>query len=263
MSLPLIEYARRGQRLDDVPVFDCHAHVHSMASMDSPPIEQQVAEMDRLGINLAAISSTLAINADISRGNDLAAETAERFPGRFVCYCHVSANYADAMLPELERCFVRDCFRGIKLYQVGAPYDSVLFNPVYEFATAHGLPVLAHTWGTQLTGLDRAAQRFPEVAFMAGHAGSDFAYDTYLKAARLAPNLYLDLTYSREHTNMIEHFAAELGPERLVWGSDVPCFAMAHQLGKILFARLPDDAKRRIVYDNAARLFRLPEPTDG
>lgn len=256
-NLPLSEYARRGLRLDGFPVFDAHAHVEGLDGGAGPALDAQVAEMDRLGIDLAAISATSAIAADFVTGNDQVAVAARRFPGRFIGYCHVSAVYPEKMLPELERCLAQDIFRGIKLYQVGPAYDDPLYDPVYALARERRLPVLAHTWGESLTGFDRAAGKFPEVSFLAAHAGSGFAYRHYLEAAKRCPNFCLDLTYSREHTNMIERFVEELGPERIVWGTDTPIFSMAHQLGKVLFARIPDDAKRRILGETAARLFGI------
>ena len=56
---------------------------------------------------------------------------------------------------------------------------------------------------------------------------------------------------------MIELFVKEIGADRIVWGSDAPCFSMSHQIGKMLFARIADTDKRKIIYDNAAALFAL------
>jgi len=256
MSRSLLEYARAGARLD-ISVFDVHAHIGDLIGEDPPSLKEQVAQMDRLGINAVAVSSVHALVGDISRGNDDVAEAMRQFPGRIVGYCHVSANYPEFMLPELERCFRNDGFRGIKLYQVGPEYDDPAFDPVWSFAEERGLPVLAHTWGGSLTGFDRAAAKHPAVPCLAGHAGSGFVYQPYIDAAKRIPNLYLDLTYSREHTNMIEHFVAELGAERIVWGSDAPLFSMSQQLSKVLFARISDDDKRKILYENIAGWFGL------
>jgi hypothetical protein len=256
MSRPLIDYARAGLRLD-LPVFDVHAHIGNLIGEDTPPLDAQVAQMDRLGILAMAVSSEHALVGDIVRGNDEVAEAMRRFPGRILGYCHVSANYPDFLLPEVERCFRNDGFRGIKLYQVGPEYDDPAYDPVWAFAEERGLPVLAHTWGGNLTGFDRAADKHPGVPCLAAHAGSSFAYKPYIEAAKRVPNFYLDLTYSREHTNMIEHFVAELGAERVVWGSDAPLFSMPQQLCKVLFARISDEEKRKILYDNAAGWFRL------
>ena len=251
----LVDYARRGLPLADVPVLDAHAHVGRMPNQAACPLEAQGEEMDRLGIDAAAISGELALTGEFERGNDEVADAIRRYPGRFYGYCHVSGNYPELIGPELERCFAMERFRGIKVYQVGCRFDDPAFEPAWEFAAARSAPVLAHTWAGDLTGLDTAAERHPQVNFMTAHAGSGLAYRSYLAVAERLPNVYLDLTYSREHTNMIEHFVERLGPDRIVWGSDAPCFSMSHQLGKILFARIPDEAKRKIIHHTAARLL--------
>ncbi|MFP4026288.1 MAG: amidohydrolase family protein [Candidatus Brocadiia bacterium] len=255
MTRPLIDYAREGKPLKDVPVLDVHAHIGGMAGWNPPPLKDQVAEMDRLGIDTAVVSSCLALTGAIQRGNDEVIEAHRRFPDQILGYCHVSGNYPEEMLPELERCFKSGAFVGIKIYDVGCPYDSDLFQPTWEFAREYSFPVLAHTWGGNIESYQRTAEANPDIAFLAAHAGSSFAYKPYIEAACRHENFYLDLTYSREHTNMIEHFAECLGPDQLVWGSDAPCFSMSHQLGKILFARIPDPAKRQILHDNAAKLL--------
>jgi len=256
MTRPLIEYGRNGVCVD-FPVFDVHAHIGNFGTIVGPKLALQVKEMDRVGIPTAAVSSVEGLFGDFREGNNNVADAVRKYPGRFVGYCHVTAQYPDCMMPELERCMALTGFRGIKVYQVGTDFDSPLFDRVWEFARARHLPVLAHTWGGNLTGFDRVAVRFPEVAFMAAHSGSGFAYQPYVDAARNAANLYLDLTYSREHTNMIEYFVKEVGADRIVWGSDAPTFSMSQQIGKILFARISDTDKRKILYGTAARLFGL------
>jgi len=56
---------------------------------------------------------------------------------------------------------------------------------------------------------------------------------------------------------MIETMVRAVGAARVVWGSDEPLFSMAHQLGKLLFADIPDADKRTILHDNPRRLFGL------
>lgn len=260
MNMPLKEYAARGLPLKDVPLIDAHVHLNSMGHWEAPPLSEQVAEMDRLGIDVAVISSALSIAGDVTRGNDDVETALRQYPGRLYGYCFVSGNYPETMADELERRFANPAFRGLKVYPVGTPYDHPRFDPAWNFARDRGLPVLAHTWAGDYNGLDRAARRFPEVMFLAAHTGSGFVYQPYIDTARQLPNFILDLTYSREHTNMIETIVEQANPEQIIWGSDAPCFSMSHQLGKILFARIPDDIKHKIVCHNAARLFRIPVP---
>jgi len=257
VNRPLIEYGREGRTLD-IPVLDAHAHIGSFSHSMAPSLERQVEEMKRVGVRWQIVSSVEGIFGDVQWGNDQVAAAARRHRGIVYAYCHVSGQYPELIPSELERCFADPVFKGIKVYQAGTPYDHPVYEPVWKFAAARRIPVLAHTWGGDLTGLDRAAQRHPDVAFLMGHSGSGFAWQPYVEAARKSPNLYLDLTYSREHTNMIERMVEEVGPSRIVWGSDAPTFSLSHQVGKILFARISDEDKRAILFDTAARLFGFP-----
>ncbi len=256
MSLPLIDYGRTGRTLD-FPVFDAHAHVGNFTHVISPSLEKQVAEMDHVGVQVQMVSSIESIYGDISRGNDQAAAAAVRYPGRIFAYCQISARYPELIRSEMERCFRNPVFKGVKVYQVGVRYDDPLFTPVWEFARDRGVPVLAHTWGGDVKGFDKVAAAFPEVAFLAGHAGSGFAYQPYVDMAKRHRNFYLDLTYSREHTNMIEYFVEQVGTGQMVWGTDVPTFSISQQVGKVLYARIPDEAKRAILGGTAFKLFKI------
>jgi uncharacterized protein len=256
MSKNVAAYGRTGKPLD-FPVFDMHVHHGTWAFFDAISIDEEIAEMDRVGVRVAAISSLPAIAGNIREGNDGVAALLRLHPSRFVGYVHVNANYPALMLPEIERCFAQPGFRGIKVYQQGVSYDDARFEPVWEFPEARRAPVLAHTWGGNLTGFDKVAQRHPRTAFFAAHAGSDFQSRPYIEAARLARNFYLDLTYSRDHANMLEHFVHEIGAAQIVWGTDQPLFSMAQQASKVLFARISDDDKKRILGGTAYQLFGM------
>jgi predicted TIM-barrel fold metal-dependent hydrolase len=213
--------------------------------------------MDRVGVGIMAISALPALSGDIQRGNDEVADVVGRHPDRFIGYAHVNANFPELLRSELERCFAKPGFKGIKVYPLGVPYDDPGFEPVWEFAAERRAPVLAHTWAGDLTGLDRCAQRHPAVPFLAAHAGSELQYQAYIDAAKRARNLHLDLTYSRNYANLIEHFVRMVGTDQIVWGTDQPLFSMAQQAAKVLFARIPDEDKKKILYTTAARLFGL------
>jgi len=256
MKTQLIEYGRRGLKLD-FPVIDVHAHIGDFGSIVCPSLDVQVREMDSIGIKAAIVSSIDSIHGDFYVGNSNVASAIEKFRGRIYGYCHVSAQYPEEIEPEIDRRFRNKGFIGIKVYQVGTSFDNPLYEPVWKFAEREGLPVLAHTWGGNLTGFDKVALRHRKTVFLTAHSGSGFAYKPYIDAAKKIKNLYLDLTYSREHTNMIELFVKEVGADKIVWGSDAPTFSMSQQLGKILFARISDSDKMKILYGNTSRLFGI------
>lgn len=255
MKDTLLCYGREGRSLDHLPVIDIHAHIGKWAYTVQVTMEERIAVMDRVGIDVAIISSMRAVDGDIVLGNTEVRDAVARFPGRVAGYVHVSANYPDLIQPELKRCLALSGFVGIKLYITGIEFDDARFDPVWACASERGVPIIAHTWAGNLNHLDVVAERYPTVSFIAAHTGSELAYQPYIDAALRVPNLFLDLTYSREHPNMIEHLVACVGADRVMWGSDEPVFSMAHQVSKVLFARLTDEQKRQILYGTALRVF--------
>jgi len=65
----------------------------------------------------------------------------------------------------------------------------------------------------------------------------------------------LDLTTSNHCYGMIEHAVATVGADRIVFGSDTPFISAAGAVGKVLYARIPDEDKAKILGGNAKRIF--------
>jgi uncharacterized protein len=248
-------YARRGVPVREFPVVDGHCHIDAMANMEAPSLDDFVCEMDRVGIDVAAISSCMALCGDVSGGNDRTKAAALSYPGRFIAYCHVSSAFPGLMESELSRCFSHACFRGIKVYALATDYLDQSFGAVWDFAECRNVPVLCHTWAGELFGLDEVALKHPGAQFIVAHAGSSGSYEPYVSIARRCANVSLDTADPEEHTGMLECLVSDVGDDRLVFGSDAGCVSLPHQIGKVLFARISDDSKRKILAGNALRLF--------
>jgi predicted TIM-barrel fold metal-dependent hydrolase len=99
----------------------------------------------------------------------------------------------------------------------------------------------------------------PSVTFLVGHAASSWdMIEEACREAQARDNVILDLTGSQLLYLALEAMVERAGAEKIVFGSDIPFIDAAPGLGRILAARLPDDAKRRVLGLNAQRIFRLP-----
>ena len=47
----------------------------------------------------------------------------------------------------------------------------------------------------------------------------------------------------------------EIGPDRILWGSDAPWLSIQHQLGRVLFADISEGDKRTILVENPRRVL--------
>ena len=262
--------ASEGRPLDDAFIFDCHGHFGTEVGFHIPGADarEYIAVLDRVGIDTVAVSTFSSV---FPFGNDIVADAVSACPGRLVGYARVNANYPEQIESELTRCFDELGFKGIKIH----PYcDQVRpsdprYRPVWEFAARRNLPVLIHTWNSLRYAdplldycvpaqFERIAEDYPDAKILLGHSGGE--YDGILEAitvAKACPNVYLDTASSRLYPGVVEMMVAEVGAERVLYGSDVPFLSPVPQVGKIVYADIGEAEKRMILGLNAAALFGL------
>ena len=78
-----------------------------------------------------------------------------------------------------------------------------------------------------------------------------------LAAAKRFEHLHLE-TSRMAHLDAVSVAVAEIGAERVLYGTGAPIRAMQSALNAILQAPIPDDSKRAVLGGNAQRLFGLP-----
>jgi predicted TIM-barrel fold metal-dependent hydrolase len=247
------EYAMAGEPLRDELVIDMHTHLGSFNYYHIPDgdTDSVVKEMDRLGVDLACTFAFAGVNSDFVYGNDVTADAMKRYPERFIGFAVMNPHYPDEMIPELERCLGLG-FRGIKLiaaYQ-NYPEDGPAFIPAYRFAHENRLIVLSHGWARP-DFLDGLAKEYPNATFIIGHGPSDFA-----DVVKNRPNVY-QCTCAALSFGDIERMAAAMPVEKILYGSDFTDLPMPFSFGPILYARIPDDAKRAILGLNAKTMLGI------
>jgi predicted TIM-barrel fold metal-dependent hydrolase len=72
---------------------------------------------------------------------------------------------------------------------------------------------------------------------------------------RAAKNISAEVCGSDPTAGMVEMAVRELGPERVIYGSDFPGRSFASQLAKVYSADLSEAARRLILGDNLRRLL--------
>jgi uncharacterized protein len=200
---------------------------------------------------------------EVTRGNEEVFAIAARYP-TFAC----GLVYVNPNLPEtlsiLEDGFRRPGVVGIKLL-VSCRDEQGRLDPVYpvlEFARARQAPVLIHTsyrtggnMQGELSPADIAdlARRFPTVPIVMAHLGGK--WQRGVRVVQPYANVLVDICGSRAYLGMVEHAVRELGAGRVLFGSDAYLRAFSGQLAKVAAAEISEAAKRRILWDNSARLF--------
>lgn len=243
-------------------VIDVHVHLGPFRNFHIPQNDAHgvVAAMNSMGIDVSVVSAHAGISSDFVLGNDLVIDAAQQYPGRVLGYCVVNPNYPGDMREELERCFEYEFFRGIKVHPElhdDHALDSGAYRAMWEFAAERRVPVLSHSFygGDGLAVFGRMAAEYSEVPVLLGHAGQDFGLEKVATAVRRHDNLWLDLSGLLSTEGAVESLVAELGADRIMFGSDLPFIAGALQLGTLLYSRLDGAEVSAIAGGNAARLF--------
>jgi predicted TIM-barrel fold metal-dependent hydrolase len=139
---------------------------------------------------------------------------------------------------------------------------------VYELAGAAGRPVLIHTGTSVFPGArnvyadpmacDDVAVDFPGTTLVLCHAGRPLWYESAFFLARRHENVHLDVSGipPKKLLSVLPRLS-EIA-DRVLWGTDWPSMGVSSMRANVeAFLDLPltDDAKRRILFDNAAAIF--------
>ena len=258
---PFIQEGLAGAPITACEVIDAHGHLGECPNFALPDSSAAslVRSMDRLGICCTCVSSLPAIFGEARRGNRIVEAALREFPGRFHGYMVADVGYPDRILPEFQ-CCLESGFIGIKIWSYGAkpglPYDHPNYRPVFEFANANHLPVLAHTWGTELDQLKPAIETYLNITWLLAHTASS-QKDKYVRFGKLYPNVYLELCYSPCPRGLVENLVGEGLAEKLIFGSDCVFMGAAQQLGRVLFAQISPQDKVKILRLNAQRALGI------
>ncbi len=252
----LLQQAREGKPLD-IDIVDMHTHLgrSAFAIPDLSP-ESRIDSMDRLGISVCLCSSIHAWSPDTDRGNARILEAMEAYPERILGYVVVFPSDPEKVQQSVERWLAKG-FTGLKFHDTnGFPYADAAYEPAYAIAHERRLPILLHTWGeeSQLTDIRSVAERYGDAAFITAHSGSENE-EAYVEIANDLANVYLGLAYSAAPRGLVARLVEAVGAEKLIWGSDSYFYNQAEQLGKVIGADIPDEAKLQILAGNARRLL--------
>jgi uncharacterized protein len=243
------------------PVIDTHCHLgaHPLTYLPGNDAARLVRTMDRIGISQACVFSTLATRLHARGGNDLSLAAGRAFPDRLLPYALVDPYRTQPESRyELQRCFDLG-MRGIKLHTGLSeyPFDGPGYAPAFAFADAHRLPLISHGVGSPDT-LRRVARAHPGAHIIVAHTGGGGATFTpggYFKVALEEPNVYLDTASSVGGYGVFAAVVGYVGAEKLLYGSDMPVVCATYQVGRVVFAPIADDAKRRILGGTMATLL--------
>jgi uncharacterized protein len=206
--------------------------------------------------------------------NDWIANYCSEDPSRLLAFGSVHPKYVPDPGGEVDR-LAKLGIRGLKVHpshQLFAPnaYRDGLgpLAAMYDRAQANGMPVMIHTGTSIFRGArnvyaqpmlaDDVAIDFPKLVIILAHGGRPLWMNEAFFLVRRHPNMYMDIS-GIPPQRLMEYFPRiEEIADKTLWGTDWPGPGVPGIRGNMeKFRALPISvaAQRKILYDNAARLF--------
>lgn len=278
------EYMERG-RSASCPIIDMHVLVGPYHSVHLPAgrLDRMLHIMKRTGVRKAVAAHHLAMAYDLERGNAMMQEVIDTYPEQFLGYWVINPNYPETVEKGLRELDQRPGFVGFKFWSDYhfVPLTSPKYAPAYEYANDREFLVMVHTWGGSPYNdgrmLAEVAARYPKARFLMAHCNYP-EWDVAVSIVKELPNVYLDMTSiavahdfalmaggslmqtslgAPQVNGLLEYFVAEVGSERIVFGSDLAWYSQLYQVGAVLFARISDEARHDILHRTAERLLGI------
>ena len=239
------------------PTMDFEVYLNTNASAEerATALSSLLANEDAGGIEFAVVMPSPTPNPD----NRALYETAGQERRAILC-CQVNPNAPDA-LTEIQHAATTLKMRVLKI--MPAIYHVRLTSPLADglVSTARelGLVVNIHS-GSGIShplAIGALCRRYPDVKFLMDHMGYREWTADAIEAARDNPNLYLGTTIASFEPIVIEHAIRELGPERVVYGSNWPNLYSDLAVEAIRRQQLGAEAEELILGGNLARILGL------
>jgi uncharacterized protein len=255
-------------------IWDVHCHLASPLTGGTPEarLGRLLEVADRMGIARLCVYMGMKWSYDPSpenfhEQNDQVLAAIKKYPDRAFGFAYINPKHPGESLDEINRCIADGPMVGVKLW-VAAHADEPQLDALVARATELNAVIFQHTWikvGGNLPGestpmqLAVLAKRHPNAKLICGHTGGD--WEQGIRAVRAHPNISVELGGGDPVAGITEMAVRELGPQRILYGSDAPGRSFASQLAKVFGAEIPEVAKTHILSANLKRLL-APVLTD-
>jgi predicted TIM-barrel fold metal-dependent hydrolase len=261
-------------------IWDIHFHLQpSPRRRLAQEMEELEPFMERMGIERLCPFLHVGLGTSRQQGEfkptylQEVDELLQRWPNKLLGFVWLNANKVKESLEALDR-WVRDGpMVGVKFG--GGPVGTLRcnhpnFDPLVSRASELKAPVYIHTWmkvggdpprpgGDNNPGesspqdVVELAARHPGVELICGHAGGD--WEIGIRTIRQFPLIALETSGNDPTGGFIEMAVRELGAERLLFGGHLPTRGYGNEMGKVLAANIPEDARPLILGGNLRRML--------
>ena len=217
--------------------------------------------MDKVGESTMIFSGLQALHGSPAEGNDLVRELIKPHAGRFAMYAAFNPIYAADLVPRLDGWFADPQVVGFKLLcgYWKVPVTDPRFEPMWEYADRHRLPVLMHSWSGEMDSPAMArgiVSRHRDLSLLLGHSGG--GDDGRAEAEAMAvefPNVFLETCGSFCTTRRWEETLKAVPVSKVVYGTDAAAHDIHWELGRILSLDVSEEVLVPILGQNMRRIL--------
>lgn len=246
-------------------LIDAHAHIGRSLFGVENTVDQLLGSMELHRIDQAILVPLKPVDYHFGPENDRVAQAVTSHADRFHGFARVDPWQGDKALAELRRAVDSHGLIGLFLHpfeEQFAANDELTF-PLLEFLVERGLPLMiagGYPTFSHPSQLDDLAAQWPQLAVIATHGGqiniSGMLLADALATMRANPNVIME-TSGIYREDFIEDTIAELGAERVVWGSNTPYMDQGFETLRVRLGHLEDETKTAIGRTNIERICRL------
>jgi len=217
-----------------------------------------VAYLDEYGIECAGVS--ILNGVDTQEQNNAVFEACLKYPDRIFGHAYINPRDPKA-IDEVHRCLGEFKMESVQLHSWKHGYypeNTPALDKILDVIETYGVPVLLHT-GTAPLSLPQQwaiyAERHPGINFVFEHLGYiDYGYSC-VDCARRFDNIYVETSGQVEVPVLLKAYE-ELGPDRIIFGTDWPYKYPKSEIVRFEVLPLSDSDKEKIFYSNAIKLLK-------
>lgn len=241
-------------------IFDIHA---SLEGYVLPGINQNanqvVQSMQARGIERTILIASRAAQADPLSGNRILRVMLDQAPGLYGCLV-AHLNRADASLQSIRDLLGNRRFLGVLLTSTHPeePLHPLVADEILNTCRRYQKPIFLHIPNAACVevGLHLAKTYNMHKFIFLGMGGADWR--TAIAAAQQSVNIFLETSGVLDRAR-IPAAVETIGGHRVLFGSGFPQLDPAAALGLLEDCDLSPIERRRILHDNAAKLFHIDE----
>jgi predicted TIM-barrel fold metal-dependent hydrolase len=241
-------------------IFDLHSYLGGALVPNTANNGASIASiMQARGVTSAVVMSAHARLVDPLAGNRVLAKVIEQSPALYGCVVtHV--NRVDASVAAMRELMQNRRILGMCVTGLGneAVVDKIVAEDIINAYRRYGKPLFLYANNAAMThaALEIAKTYTMLKVVLLGMGGHDWR--VAIAAAHAATNIYLETSGPLDRSKIPAAFET-LGAHRILFGSGTPHVDAGAAMGLLEDTNLSSDVRRRILSDNAMRLFSLEE----